>query len=179
MQANYSPPSTNTNVFEKLQHNKKSQMSSVLRILLNSPSNRPTTMQRPQTKFQSFSQRNSPLPKDMSAFERTQDQTVKQLDISHLHEFEIKTSNMTPHSPINSKNQMSKEQKLTSFISTQRYNKNDKKYNMVLFFEENSLIFQEVIKRKDVEKIVSLFQTPMVLAQQENVFNQITFYIVD
>ncbi|CAD8122930.1 unnamed protein product [Paramecium sonneborni] len=168
MKTNYSPPSTSSNVFDKLKHYRKCQMSSVLRNLLNSPSNRPTTIQTPQTKLQSYSQRNSPLPKDMSAFERTQDQTVKQLDFSHLHEFEIKTPNMTPHSPINSNNQMSREQRMTSFISTQRYNKNDKKYNIVLFFEDNSLLFQDIIRRKDVERIVNLFQTPMILAQQES-----------
>ncbi|CAK68138.1 unnamed protein product (macronuclear) [Paramecium tetraurelia] len=168
MQTNYSPPSTPSNILEKLKHYRKSQMSSVLRNLLNSPPSRPTTMQKPQSKLQSFSQRTSPVPKDLSVFERTQDQTVKHLDFSNLHEFEIRTPNMTPHSPLNSKNQMSREQKVNSFINTQRFNKNDKRYNIALFFEENSLIFQDIIRRKDVERIVNLFLTPMLLAQQEN-----------
>ncbi|CAD8072537.1 unnamed protein product [Paramecium primaurelia] len=121
MQTNYSPPSTPSNIFEKLKHYRKSQMSSVLRNLLNSPPSRPTTMQKPQLKLQSFSQRTSPIPKDLSVFERTQDQTVKHLDFSHLHEFEIRTPNMTPHSPLNSKNQMrTKNELFHQFIKVQQ-----------------------------------------------------------
>jgi hypothetical protein len=43
--------------------------------------------------------------------------------------------------------------------------KNDKRLGIVQFFEENSLSFQDYVRRKDVERMIALFQTPILLSQ--------------
>ncbi|CAD8191199.1 unnamed protein product [Paramecium octaurelia] len=171
MQQNNSPPSTASFVLEKLKHYRKSHMSFALRNLLSTNSNKSKTTTKPFMKLFSSSNCNSPLPRDISLFEHTQDQTTKQLDLSNMHEFEYK---MTPQSQLNS---FSRDLKLVPFISAKRYNKLDKRYYIILYFEENSSQFQELIRRKDAERMIHLFQKPMFIAQEQNLIELFSYMI--
>ncbi|CAD8071117.1 unnamed protein product [Paramecium sonneborni] len=173
MQQNNSPPSTASFVLDKLKHFRKTQMSSVLRSFLSSQPKKQVTT-KPFMKLFSSSNCNSPLQRDISLFEHTHDQTLKQLDLTNLHEYEYK---ITPHSQLHS---FSKDVKFIPFISTKGYNQSDKKYNIILFFEENSYLFQDFIRKKDVEKMINLFQKPMLIAQEQNLielFSQMLFLL--